>query len=162
MGNLEHRYYFPWVYWSILHLAGQSIYRWGNISLLVPHLHSFQLTSLKVKNLQGSLRWVETRLRRDMAVDVDRQRMIITPVLRLVFSLTSLVDTSDFLEVGFFVPLTMFWIWYFLWIFLATLLANHPYWSYDYYNCDSILFKRKSNVCCIDVSFCLVYNIGEE
>lgn len=40
-----------------------------------------------------------------MAVDVDRQRMIITPVLRLVFSLTSLVDTSDFLEVGFCVSL---------------------------------------------------------
>ncbi|KAJ1403556.1 hypothetical protein SESBI_27264, partial [Sesbania bispinosa] len=48
---------------------------------------------------QGGLRWIDTRLRRDMAVDVDRQRMIITPILRLVFSLTSLVDTSDFLEV---------------------------------------------------------------
>lgn len=57
------------------------------------------LASGRAINLQGSLRWVETRLRRDMAVDVDRQRMIITPVLRLVFSLTSLVDTSDFLEV---------------------------------------------------------------
>ncbi|TKY73179.1 nuclear pore [Spatholobus suberectus] len=57
------------------------------------------LASGRATNLQGSLRWVETRLRRDMAVDVDRQRMIITPVLRLVFSLTSLVDTSDFLEV---------------------------------------------------------------
>ncbi|KAK7411230.1 hypothetical protein VNO78_02663 [Psophocarpus tetragonolobus] len=57
------------------------------------------LASGRAINLQGSLRWVETRLRRDMAVDDDRQRMIITPVLRLVFSLTSLVDTSDFLEV---------------------------------------------------------------
>lgn len=57
------------------------------------------LASGRAINLQGSLRWVETRLRRDMAVDVDKQRMIITPVLRLVFSLTSLVDTSDFLEV---------------------------------------------------------------
>lgn len=57
------------------------------------------LASGRAISLQGSLRWVETRLRRDMAVDLDRQRMIITPVLRLVFSLTSLVDTSDFLEV---------------------------------------------------------------
>ncbi|ESW10307.1 hypothetical protein PHAVU_009G198200 [Phaseolus vulgaris] len=57
------------------------------------------LSSGRAMNLQGSLRWVETRLRRDVAVDVDRQRMIITPVMRLVFSLTSLVDTSDFLEV---------------------------------------------------------------
>lgn len=43
-----------------------------------------------------------------MAVDVDRQRMIINPVLRLVFSLTSLVDTSDFMEVGFCVRLQFF------------------------------------------------------
>ncbi|XP_061373362.1 nuclear pore complex protein NUP205 isoform X2 [Gastrolobium bilobum] len=58
------------------------------------------LASGRAINLQGGLRWVETRLRRDMAVDVDRLRMIVTPVLRLVFSLTSLVDASDFLEVN--------------------------------------------------------------
>ncbi|XP_027329370.1 nuclear pore complex protein NUP205 [Abrus precatorius] len=57
------------------------------------------LASGRAVSIQGGLRWVETRLRRDMAVVGDRQRMIITPVLRLVFSLTSLVDTSDFLEV---------------------------------------------------------------
>ncbi|XP_004515149.1 nuclear pore complex protein NUP205 isoform X2 [Cicer arietinum] len=57
------------------------------------------LSSGRATNSQGGLRWVETRLRRDMAVDVDRQQMIITPVLRLVFSLTSLVDTSDYMEV---------------------------------------------------------------
>ncbi|KAK7258456.1 hypothetical protein RIF29_24034 [Crotalaria pallida] len=57
------------------------------------------LASGRIHNLQGGLRKVETRLRRDMAVDVDRQRMIVTPVLRLVFSLTSLVDSSEFLEV---------------------------------------------------------------
>jgi len=42
-----------------------------------------------------------------MAVDVDRQRMIITPVLRLVYSLTSLVDTSDYMEVAC-VPFSIF------------------------------------------------------
>lgn len=68
----------------------------------------FSYPSLKLNDLQGGLRWVETRLRRDVAVDVDRQRMIITPALRLVFSLTSLVDTTDFLEVGFCVPFTIF------------------------------------------------------
>ncbi|XP_019419243.1 PREDICTED: nuclear pore complex protein NUP205-like [Lupinus angustifolius] len=57
------------------------------------------LSSGRVTNLQGGLRRVEMRLRRDMAVDVDRQRMIVTPILRLVYSLTSLVDTSEFLEV---------------------------------------------------------------
>ena len=34
-----------------------------------------------------------------MAVDIDKQRMIVTPMLRLVFSLTSLIDTSEFFEV---------------------------------------------------------------
>ncbi|KAK7373104.1 hypothetical protein VNO80_06501 [Phaseolus coccineus] len=57
------------------------------------------LSSGRAMNLQGSLRWVETKLRRDVAVDVDRQRMIITPIMRLVFSLTSLDDTYNFLEV---------------------------------------------------------------
>lgn len=57
------------------------------------------LSSGRATNSQGGLRWAETRLRRDMTVDVDRQRMIITPVLRLVYSLTSLVDTSDYMEV---------------------------------------------------------------
>ncbi|KAK5817530.1 hypothetical protein PVK06_022454 [Gossypium arboreum] len=56
------------------------------------------LASCRAVNLQGSLR-VETKLRRDGAVDVDKQRMIVTPVLRLVFSLTSLIDTSEFFEV---------------------------------------------------------------
>lgn len=57
------------------------------------------LSSGRATNSQGGLRWAEKRLRRDMAVDVDRQQMIITPVLRLVYSLTSLVDTSDYMEV---------------------------------------------------------------
>ncbi|KAK8343860.1 hypothetical protein V6Z12_A07G042900 [Gossypium hirsutum] len=56
------------------------------------------LASCRAVNLQGSLR-VETKLRIDGAVDVDKQRMIVTPVLRLVFSLTSLIDTSEFFEV---------------------------------------------------------------
>ncbi|KAK4265201.1 hypothetical protein QN277_026284 [Acacia crassicarpa] len=57
------------------------------------------LASGRAISLQGGFRRVEMRLQRDMAVDVDRQQMIVTPVLRLVISLTSLVDTSNFLEV---------------------------------------------------------------
>ncbi|KAK9269394.1 hypothetical protein L1049_001167 [Liquidambar formosana] len=53
----------------------------------------------KAVNFQGGLRRVDTKLRRDMTVNTDKQRMIIAPILRLVFSLTSLVDTSDFFEV---------------------------------------------------------------
>ncbi|XVF34671.1 hypothetical protein REPUB_Repub18cG0078900 [Reevesia pubescens] len=57
------------------------------------------IASCKAVNLQGSLRRVDTKLRRDAAPDFDKQRMIITPMLRLVFSLTSLVNTSEFFEV---------------------------------------------------------------
>ncbi|PON88994.1 Nucleoporin [Trema orientale] len=57
------------------------------------------IASCKAVNFLGSLRRVDTKLRKDAAVDFDGQRMIITPVLRLVFSLTSLIDTSEFLEV---------------------------------------------------------------
>ncbi|EOY31051.1 Uncharacterized protein TCM_038072 isoform 1 [Theobroma cacao] len=57
------------------------------------------IASCRAVNLQGSLRRVDTKLRRDVAVDIDKQRMIVTPMLRLVFSLTLLVDTSEFFEV---------------------------------------------------------------
>ena len=50
--------------------------------------------------MQGSFQRFETKLRRDAAVNIDKQRTIIAPILRLVFSLTSLVDTSDFFEVS--------------------------------------------------------------
>ncbi|XVE54418.1 hypothetical protein DITRI_Ditri03aG0079600 [Diplodiscus trichospermus] len=57
------------------------------------------IASCREVNLQGSLRRVDKNLRRDVAVDIDKQRMIVTPMLRLVFSLTSLIDTSEFFEV---------------------------------------------------------------
>ncbi|KAH9800247.1 nuclear pore complex protein NUP205 [Citrus sinensis] len=57
------------------------------------------IASCKAVGLQGSLRRVATKPRRALGGDIDRQRMIVTPMLRLVFSLTSLVDTSDFFEV---------------------------------------------------------------
>lgn len=44
---------------------------------------------------------VETKLGRDVAMDIDRQRMIVAPILRIVLSLTSLVDTSEFFEVSY-------------------------------------------------------------
>ncbi|XP_021276501.1 nuclear pore complex protein NUP205 isoform X2 [Herrania umbratica] len=57
------------------------------------------IASCRAVNLQGSLRRVDTKLRRDVTLDIDKQRMIVTPMLRLVFSLTLLVDTSEFFEV---------------------------------------------------------------
>ncbi|CAH9088046.1 unnamed protein product [Cuscuta europaea] len=50
--------------------------------------------------IKGSGRHFEAKYGRELSVDVDKQRMVIAPVLRLVFSLTSLVDTSEFFEVS--------------------------------------------------------------
>lgn len=49
---------------------------------------------------QGSLRWVDMKPHRDVAGNISKQRTIVTPILRLLFSLTSLVDTSEFFEVS--------------------------------------------------------------
>ncbi|CAN0838668.1 Nuclear pore complex protein NUP205 [Linum grandiflorum] len=57
------------------------------------------IASFRTVTLQGSLRRFDPKIRRNVAVDVDRQRMIVTPILRLVFSLTSLIDTADVFEV---------------------------------------------------------------
>ncbi|KAJ6331317.1 hypothetical protein OIU76_009822 [Salix suchowensis] len=56
------------------------------------------LASCRAVSLQGCLRRFDRNLRRDVSVDFDKQCMIVTPVLRLLFSLTSLVDTSDIFE----------------------------------------------------------------
>ncbi|XP_059431871.1 nuclear pore complex protein NUP205 isoform X2 [Corylus avellana] len=57
------------------------------------------IASCRAVNFQGSLRRLDMKLQRHVALDFDKQRMIITPMLRLVFSLTSLVNTSEFFEV---------------------------------------------------------------
>lgn len=42
------------------------------------------------------------KLQTDTGYDVQKQRTIVTAVLRLVFALTSLVETSEFVEVSLF------------------------------------------------------------
>ncbi|CAA2964556.1 nuclear pore complex NUP205 [Olea europaea subsp. europaea] len=64
---------------------------------LLEHIASCKALNLQAK---GTLRRIDTKIGRYLAVDVDEQRMIIAPILRLVFSLTSLVDTSEFFEVN--------------------------------------------------------------
>ncbi|KAF5945828.1 hypothetical protein HYC85_016056 [Camellia sinensis] len=61
------------------------------------HIASCRAVNMQIK--QGSLRRVDAKFGRDLSVDVDKRRMIIAPILRLVFSLTSLIDASDFFEV---------------------------------------------------------------
>uniref|UniRef100_A0A9I9CJL9 Nuclear pore complex protein NUP205 n=1 Tax=Cucumis melo TaxID=3656 RepID=A0A9I9CJL9_CUCME len=63
------------------------------------------LASCRVVNLQfnevlcqGGLRWVDMNPHRDVAGNINKRQSIITPILRLLFSLTSLVDTSEFFE----------------------------------------------------------------
>ncbi|XP_024182296.1 nuclear pore complex protein NUP205 isoform X2 [Rosa chinensis] len=57
------------------------------------------IASCRAVNVFGSLRWIDTKNQRNVSVDINKQRMIVTPILRLVFSLLSLVDTSEFYEV---------------------------------------------------------------
>ncbi|PHU07947.1 Nuclear pore complex protein [Capsicum chinense] len=59
------------------------------------------ISACKALNMQvkGSYRRMDGKFGRELSVDVDKQRMIIAPILRLVFSLTSLVDASEFFEV---------------------------------------------------------------
>ncbi|KAI5665252.1 hypothetical protein M9H77_24575 [Catharanthus roseus] len=51
------------------------------------------------KFFQRSFLRIDAKFGRDASMDVDKQRMMIAPILRLLFSLTSLVDTSEFFEV---------------------------------------------------------------
>lgn len=60
------------------------------------HLSSCRVFNMQIK---GGLRRVDTKFGRDFSVDVDKRQMAVAPILRLVFSLTSLVDTSEFFEV---------------------------------------------------------------
>ncbi|XP_026656857.2 nuclear pore complex protein NUP205 isoform X1 [Phoenix dactylifera] len=60
------------------------------------HLASCRAMSLPTK---ASSRWAGSNIGRDRAGEADKQRLIVTPILRLVSSLTSLVDSSEFLEV---------------------------------------------------------------
>nr|GMD77911.1 nuclear pore complex protein NUP205 [Ipomoea batatas] len=61
------------------------------------HISSCKALKMQIK---GSHHRFETKFGRELSVDVDKQRMVIAPILRLVFSFTSLVDTSEFFQVS--------------------------------------------------------------
>nr|VDD37525.1 unnamed protein product [Brassica oleracea] len=56
------------------------------------------IASCRATNFKGNMRRVNMKLQTDTGYDVQKQRTIITAVLRLVFALTSLVETSEFVE----------------------------------------------------------------
>ncbi|PWA94300.1 Nucleoporin Nup186/Nup192/Nup205 [Artemisia annua] len=60
------------------------------------HIGSCMTQNMQIK---GSLRRFDTNFGKDSFADIHRQRMVVSPSLRLVFSLTSLVETSEFFEV---------------------------------------------------------------
>ncbi|KAI3802991.1 hypothetical protein L1987_31138 [Smallanthus sonchifolius] len=60
------------------------------------HISSCLTQNMQIK---GNLRRFDTSFGKDSFADIHRQRMVVSPSLRLVFSLTSLVETSDFFEV---------------------------------------------------------------
>ncbi|KAL7600679.1 hypothetical protein Lser_V15G24008 [Lactuca serriola] len=61
------------------------------------HIASCLVHNMQIKG--NSIRRFDTSFGKDSFADVHRQRMVVSPLLRLVFSLTSLVETSDFFEV---------------------------------------------------------------
>ncbi|KAJ0238992.1 hypothetical protein HA466_0235130 [Hirschfeldia incana] len=69
--------------------GGQVLFSMGALE----HIASCRATIFK-----GNMRRVNMKLQTDTGCDVQKQRTIITAVLRLVFSLTSLVETSEFFE----------------------------------------------------------------
>ncbi|KFK26746.1 hypothetical protein AALP_AA8G287800 [Arabis alpina] len=69
--------------------GGQILFSMGALE----HIASCRAISFK-----GNMRRVDMKLQSDAGYDVQKQRTIITAVLRLVFALTSLVETSEFFE----------------------------------------------------------------
>ncbi|KAK9060723.1 hypothetical protein SSX86_021429 [Deinandra increscens subsp. villosa] len=60
------------------------------------HISSCMRQNIQIK---GNLRRFDTSFGKDSFADIHRQRTVVSPSLRLVFSLTSLVETSEFFEV---------------------------------------------------------------
>ncbi|KAI7728587.1 hypothetical protein M8C21_001105, partial [Ambrosia artemisiifolia] len=60
------------------------------------HISSCMTQNMQVK---GNIRRFDTSFGKDSFADIHRQRMVVSPSFRLVFSLTSLVETSEFFEV---------------------------------------------------------------
>ncbi|ESQ37635.1 hypothetical protein EUTSA_v10002339mg [Eutrema salsugineum] len=69
--------------------GGQVLFSMGALE----HIASCRAISFK-----GNIRRVDMKVQRDAGYDVQKQRTIITAVLRLVFALTSLVETTEFFE----------------------------------------------------------------
>nr|XP_043623465.1 nuclear pore complex protein NUP205 isoform X2 [Erigeron canadensis] len=60
------------------------------------HISTCMTQNMQVK---GNPRRFDSNFGKDSFADVHRQRMVVSPSLRLVFSLTSLIETTDFFEV---------------------------------------------------------------
>ncbi|CAE6088933.1 unnamed protein product [Arabidopsis arenosa] len=74
---------------SISNISYQVLFSMGALE----HIASCRAISFK-----GNMRRVDMKLQSDVGYSVQKQRTIITAVLRLVFALTSLVETSEFFE----------------------------------------------------------------
>ncbi|KAG6391135.1 hypothetical protein SASPL_148886 [Salvia splendens] len=72
-------------------LGSQHLFSMGSLQ----HIASCRALHLPVK---GNIRRLDNKFGKN-SFDVDKQRMVIAPTLRFLFSITSLVDTSEFLEV---------------------------------------------------------------
>ncbi|KAG8376000.1 hypothetical protein BUALT_Bualt09G0017500 [Buddleja alternifolia] len=71
--------------------GSQVLFSMGSLQ----HIASCRALHLQMK---GNFCRADTRIGKNSG-DVDKQRMVVAPILRFVFSITSLVDTSEFFEV---------------------------------------------------------------
>lgn len=72
-------------------LGSQRLFSMGSLQ----HIASCRALHLPVK---GNIWRLDTKMGKS-SFDVEKQRMVVAPMLRFLFSITSLVDTSEFLEV---------------------------------------------------------------
>lgn len=102
MANMALRFCCPWVLYKIFHHAsswvcGKRCPLFTNITLLCLlgiRIYSFvycQGNSMAISNII-----------KERVGEIDKKRSLVAPVLRIVTSFTSLVDSADFLEVSWF------------------------------------------------------------
>lgn len=72
--------------------GAQVLFSMGSLE----HVASCRTLNLQMK---GNVQRFDKRIGMSLSVNVDKQRMVVAPILRLVYSLTSLVDTSELFEV---------------------------------------------------------------
>lgn len=117
MGNQGRKFYLLWARWNIYLRARQLTCSWRYFCTYTVIRLITKATQLICTFYQGNLKRVNNKFGGDQS-NVVHKRMAITPLLRLVFCLTSVVNTSEFFEVSLHNSILEFWSFYYLWCVL--------------------------------------------